>query len=179
MEINTKLDPDKIDSYAKRIANGTIKIAGIIFGAIVLFFAFITNFSSITLIFLLVFGLLFAVMYAASINGARNMGKAIEIIISDNVVVISHSKKDMDGFTNFGMELNKAKYATKFDKVFPFSKIESTEIREKEILIKSSDFAFLDDNNVIRIPSECLKYEEIVEMIKNNSEKFKLVHGSI
>ena len=85
------------------------------------------------------------------------MGKAIEIIISDNVVIINHSKQDLDGFTNFGMELNKMKYATKFDKVFPFSKIESTEIREKETLITSSDFAFLDDNNVIRIPSECLK----------------------
>lgn len=179
MEINTKLDPDKIDLYAKRIALVKIKIAGIIFGAIVMFFTFITNFSSLSFIFLIVFGLLFALIYAVSINGARNMGKAIEIIINDNVVIINHSKQDLDGFTNFGMEINKMKYATKFDKVFPFSKIESTEIRENEILITSSDFGFLDDNNVIRIPSECLKYDEIVDIIKNNSEKFKLTYGSI
>lgn len=179
MEINTKIDPDKIDLYAKRIALVKIKIAGIIFGAIVLFFTIITNFSSLSFLFLLVFGLLFALIYAVSINGARSMGKAIEIIITENVVIINHSKQDMDGFTNFGMELNKIKYATKFDKVFPFSKIESTEIREKETLITSSDFAFLDDNNVIRIPSECLKYDEIVDVIKNNSEKFKLIYGSI
>jgi len=107
------------------------------------------------------------------------MGKAIQTIINDNVVIINHSKRDLDSFTNFGMELNKMKYGTKFDKVFPFSKIEMTQIRDKETLITSSDFAFLDDNNVIRIPSECLKYGEIVDMIKNNSEKFKLLYGSI
>jgi len=38
MEINTKLDPNKIDLYAKRIALVKIKITGFIFGSTVVFF---------------------------------------------------------------------------------------------------------------------------------------------
>lgn len=179
MEITTRIDPEKIDLYAKRIAYSKIKIAGIVFGFFVLFFMIILDFSSFSLIFLFVFGAMFGLIYLVSINGASNIANVIEIIINDNAVIFHHSKQDLDGFTNLGMELSEMRFGTKFDKVFPFSKIESTEIREKEIAIFSSDFAFFDDNNVIRIPCECSKYEEIVDVIKSNSKKFKLIHDSI
>lgn len=175
MNKSFSIDPEKLEAYVKRQIKTKNTVLISVFGAFSLFFLIGMQFKPISLMIALLFSFIGLVAYLSAKNGAENMAKSVEFTFTDEAVIQSFAKSQMDGLTKTSMELNTMKYGTKFNKVFPFHKIESTQIRENEVLITSKDLSFLDDNNVIKIPKECKDFEELLSFIKANSDKFKLI----
>lgn len=165
---------EQLECYVKRQIKVKNRILFSVFGAFSLFFLIGMRFQPISLMIALFFGFIGLMAFLSSKNGATNMAKSIQFTITDDAVIQSFNQSQMDALTKTSMEINAMKYGTKFNKVFPYHKIESTEIRENDLRITSKDSSFLDENNVIKIPKECNDFDELLAYVRTNSDRFKL-----
>lgn len=175
MTITTKIDPNKIEAYAQKVTLNKLKITSIVFGGFSILLLIILKFHPFAFIFPIVYVFLTLLIYIFSKEAAKNMAESLEIMITDEAVIYHHSKNSLNGMVNLSMEINNMRFGSKFDKVFPFSKIEYTTLKEDHIAITSTDVSLFDENNLIKIPSECEDYEKIIELIQSNPKKFKLI----
>ena len=67
-----------------------------------------------------------------------------------------------------------ARYGAKLNQTIKFDQIESTEVNEYEVLIRSADVNLLNENGLIKIPSELENFSEIKNLFTSDPQKFKL-----
>ncbi|WP_298155152.1 hypothetical protein [Flavobacterium sp.] len=168
------VDPDQLQALVAREVNKKMLLIYVIFGLFALLFPVLTHFAAISFLPTILFALIGLLCYASIKNGTQNLAAALQITFTDNAVIKTHNKGDLDGLTKASMELNSMRHGQKFDCVIPFRKISNLEIDENGIKIYSTDADIFNDNGTIKIPKEIMDYSEILTYVKANPEIYKM-----
>lgn len=173
-----KIAEGQTRSYAKVMAKETVRISLIVFGIFALLMLVMIQDTIVALLAVAglvgLFGIIGVIVYFTRLAGAINMGKAAYYTINDHFIALDHDYRKLNGLIKFGAARNQARTGETIDRKIQLSKIGSTTINDKGVIIKSASYnMILSPNGRIFIPKEIEDYEVFKSIILNHKTLFK------
>lgn len=179
INVTLRIDPEQKEIYVKREANKKFKyyiISTTIFTLLMFLFESSYNVKSLNLT--LTLGTLFLfigfIFYYSARGQIRELITLTEFQINDDKISKYLNKENLNLINKIGVAKNESKFGVKYNETIDLKLIESTEIRDDEIVFKSKNENLLNGNGNITIPKEFENYELIKNEILKNSHKYKL-----
>lgn len=169
---------EHIDNYVNREVHRNIIMTGSIMAGFVLLMFFFTYSYGVHGIIMLPFSIMMTVIllfiYMASFNQIGNIARKTTFYISEERVSKKLATDELNYINQFAQARNESRYGVKANQSFPIKQIESTVIKENEIIIKNYDYNIFNGNGKIVIPKEMESFQTVKKFILEHKAKFKV-----
>jgi hypothetical protein len=171
------IDPGKANHYVARELKKMLNTIGIVFSSIVFVLLLIAVFTEAYILFpiaIVVFVCVYFFVGAMFKDDLRTMTKALYFKVDKDSISREVDQGKLTALQRIRAERANARYGASISQTIQFDQIESTEVSEHEVVIRAMDLNSVNENGLIRIPSELGNFNEIRAIFMSDPQRFKV-----
>jgi hypothetical protein len=175
MNRSFKIEEGKKTINTNKNLTKILKILLAVFGLFLLFVISMLGFGKIFVNLFILFVFITLIIIVLSYSKESDLTNSYILTINDKAIIKTIDREKLSGLTSLSASYNNSKSGVELDCIIPYSKINYTSINQNKITIESDFYDIFNGNGKIIIPKEIEDYDTILDFIKQNKTKFKLI----